>query len=208
MEDSPPKLKKRTTRKQTKRAEKKRQIAQSALVALRELGYANTSLRDIAGKSDLSLGMLHYYFEDRTDLIIFCVQTYKQTFSERLFDAIEDVGSTTELIEKLADAIAASIVDDARTHRLWYDIRNQAQFDPAFQPVVANIEAMLIDVVAQAVRRAGQTPELPQELWYPTLDGVFQFHMQRQLQGAGLSRAEIRASFATLMRHLFASRAC
>lgn len=206
MEDSPPKLKKRTTRKQTKRAEKKQQIAQSALVALRELGYANTSLRDIAGKSDLSLGMLHYYFEDRTDLIIYCVQTYKQTFSERLFDAIEDVGSATELIEKLADAIAASIVDDARTHRLWYDIRNQAQFDPAFQPVVTNVEAMLIDVVAQAVCRAGLTPELPQELWYPTLDGVFQFHMQRRLQGAGLSRAEIRKSFATLMCHLFVSR--
>ena len=207
MVGSPAKLKRRTTRKQTKRAEKKRQIAQSALVALRELGYANTSLRDIAGKSDLSLGMLHYYFEDRTDLIIYCVQTYKQTFSERLFDAIEDVGSATELIEKLADSIAASVVDDARTHRLWYDIRNQAQFDPAFQPVVANIEAILIDVVAQAVRRAGLTPELPQELWYPMLDGVFQFHMQRQLQGAGLSRAEIRASFATLMRNLFASRA-
>ena len=207
MEDSPPKLKERTTQKQTKRAEKKRQIAQSALVALRELGYANTSLRDIVGKSDLSLGMLHYCFEDRTDLIIYCVQTCKRTFSERLFDAIEHVGSSTELIETLADTIAASIVDDARTHRLWYDIRNQAQFDPAFQPVVANIETMLIDVVAQAVRRAGLTPELPQELWYPTLDGVFQFHMQRQLQGAGLSRSEIQASFATLMRHLFASRA-
>ncbi len=207
MEDSPAKLKERSARKQMKRAEKKQQIAQSALVALQELGYANTSLRDIASKSNLSLGMLHYYFEDRTDLIIYCVQTYKQAFSEQLFRAIRNAGSSVELVENFADAITASIVDDAATHRLWYDIRNQAQFDRAFQPVVANIEATLIDVVAQAVGRAGLTPELPQELWYPTLDGVFQFHMQRQLQGDRLSRAEIRASFATLMRHIFASRA-
>jgi hypothetical protein len=28
----------------------------------------------------MSLGMLHYYFEDRSDLIIYCVRIYKQDF--------------------------------------------------------------------------------------------------------------------------------
>ena len=64
--------------RQTRR--KKRPIAESAITALQELGFANTSLRDIAAKSDMSLGMLHYYFEDRSDLIIYCVRIYKQDF--------------------------------------------------------------------------------------------------------------------------------
>jgi AcrR family transcriptional regulator len=44
------------------------------------IGLCNTSLRDIAAKSDMSLGMLHYYFKDRSDLIIYCVRIYKQDF--------------------------------------------------------------------------------------------------------------------------------
>ena len=55
-------------RKQKKRELKRQQIAQSALWALQDLGLANTTLRDVVAKSDLSLGMIHYYFEDRDAL--------------------------------------------------------------------------------------------------------------------------------------------
>ncbi|MFT7449151.1 MAG: AcrR family transcriptional regulator, partial [Glaciecola sp.] len=51
MTDMATKLKVRALRKSAKRNEKKRQIAESAINALQELGYANTSLRDIASKS-------------------------------------------------------------------------------------------------------------------------------------------------------------
>jgi AcrR family transcriptional regulator len=83
MTDMATKLKVRALRKSAKRNEKKRQIAESAINALQELGYANTSLRDIASKSGMSLGILHYYFEDRSDLIIYCVKTYKTGFRRR-----------------------------------------------------------------------------------------------------------------------------
>ena len=46
----------RADRKSAKQDMKKRQIADSAIMALQELGYANTSLRDIAAKSESVAG--------------------------------------------------------------------------------------------------------------------------------------------------------
>lgn len=51
-------------------AERRAQLAASALQTLSELGYARTSLRDIAQNSEFSHGVLHYYFSDKVDLII------------------------------------------------------------------------------------------------------------------------------------------
>jgi len=182
MNQIPSKLQLRAERKGRKRDEKKRQIAESTLSALKELGYANTSLRDIAAKSDLSLGMLHYYFEDKTELIIFCVSIYKQNFVRGVSEAIVGAQGRDQMIAAFAEALVRSIVDDKAIHRLWYDIRNQAMFDAAFQPVVDEVETLLIDVVRRALRAAGQ-PDRDVDIQYALLDGVFRYLMQKQITG-------------------------
>ena len=58
-------------------ADRRAQLANSALLTLSELGYARTSLREIAQNSEFSHGVLHYYFTDKVDLIMHCVKQYK-----------------------------------------------------------------------------------------------------------------------------------
>ena len=58
-------------------AERRAQLAASALQTLAELGYARTSLREIAQNSEFSHGVLHYYFGDKIELITYCVREYK-----------------------------------------------------------------------------------------------------------------------------------
>src|SRR5436190_1073176 len=41
------------------------QLAESALKTLGELGYARTTLREIANNSTFSHGVVHYYFEEQ-----------------------------------------------------------------------------------------------------------------------------------------------
>ena len=53
------------------------ELAEAALETLAELGYARTSLREIAQKSEFTHGVLHYYFTDKVDLICCCVRHYK-----------------------------------------------------------------------------------------------------------------------------------
>ena len=199
MNEMPAKLKARAARKNAKRDVKKRQIAESAILALKELGYANTSLRDIADKSAMSLGMLHYYFEDRTDLIIYCVSIYKEEFVRNITEALEKAKGRNEVIDAFSKALVASIIDDEMTHRLWYDIRTQAMFDATFQPVVAEIEKKLMDIVRTAFEKAGHEAVENIELSYALLDGVFRYLMQGQIGESPKTRDELLATFRALL---------
>lgn len=175
------KLQVRAKRKSQKRQEKKDQIASSALQALQQLGYANTSLRDIAEKSSLSLGMLHYYFEDRTELILHCVSVYKTAFTSLLHETVDSAYGREVVLDALSGALATTIVEEASTHRLWYDLRSQALFDPAFRPVVEDIEETLINILQLAATRAGKTDRIDASLGYALVDGVFRYQLQNQL---------------------------
>src|ERR1700757_4703436 len=60
-----------------KYAERRAELAEAALQTLSELGYARTSLREIAQNSEFTHGVLHYYFRDKVDLILCSVRQYK-----------------------------------------------------------------------------------------------------------------------------------
>lgn len=199
MTEIPLKFKAAAERKSAKRSQKKRKIAESAIEALMELGYANTSLRDIAAQSDLSLGMLHYYFEDRSELIIYCVEIYKQQFVADMIEALDKASGRGQVIDAFSEALVAAINDDKMAHRLWYDIRTQAMFDATFRPVVDQIETMLIDIVRTAFVKAGHQAEAGLEVRYAMLDGVFRYYMQHQIADAPLSRKDLKAVFRGLL---------
>lgn len=199
MNEIPTKLRARAERKTAKRDAKKRQIADSAILALKELGYANTSLRDIASNSDLSLGMLHYYFEDRAKLIIYCVEIYKEEFVRKFTHALGNAAGSDQVIEAFTEALVTSIIDDDMTHRLWYDIRNQSMFDASFRPVVAEIEKALVGIVQLAFEKAQRSTPEQIELYYGLLDGAFRYIMQGQFEESPRSRDELSEMFRGLL---------
>ncbi len=199
MNEMSTKLKARADRMTSKRDAKKRQIAQSAIDALKHLGYANTTLRDIAAHSDLSLGMLHYYFEDRGTLIIYCVGIYKEAFVHDFRTALNDASGPEQVIEAFTQALVASIIDDDMTHRLWYDIRNQAFFDATFRPVVDEIETALIDIVSLALTKAGHAVPPNVAYHYALLDGAFRYAMQHQMGDTPKTRGELEDVFRRVL---------
>ena len=73
--------------------ERRNQLAESALQTLGELGYARTSLREIANNSEFSHGVVHYYFADKLELIIYCVRYYKARCVTR-YDAVVEESTT------------------------------------------------------------------------------------------------------------------
>ena len=199
MNEMPTKLRARAIRKSVKREEKKCQITARAIKALQEVGYANTSLRDIAAQSDMSLGILNYYFEDRSDLIIYCVLIYKHEFVDSMTAALDGATGRNAVIEALSGAFAVSIAKDVMTHRLWYDIRNQALFDETFRLVTTEIETMLISVFLQAFVAAGHSKPPMIDVQYALLDGVFRLLLQNQLNGTKHSLAALKKIFATVL---------
>ena len=172
------KLADRKEAKARKRDAKKREIAVSAINALKTYGYARTTLRDIAAHSDVSLGSLTYYFEDKDALLIYCVHQYKSGFVEEMGKTVQGLRARNDIISAYCKRLAQTIEDDAELHRLWYDIRNQAMFDETFRPVVAEIENNLIGLMRPLTDISEE-----QKALYTRLDGAFRYLLQQYVSG-------------------------
>lgn len=174
---------------------RRRALADSALRTLGELGYAKSSLREIAANSEFSHGVVHYYFHDKLQLIVYCVQQYKQTCVTRYDGVIADATSPAGLVTAFADKLCETIVDEAPMHRLWYDLRSQSMFEASLREAVGQIDRLLEDMVWQVVARyaelAGSEPAVTPTTAYGMLDGLFQQALLGYL--AGDERASLDA---------------
>jgi AcrR family transcriptional regulator len=157
---------------------RRRALAESALRTLGELGYAKASLREIATNSEFSHGMVHYYFADKLELIVYCVRYYKETCVTRYDGVVSDAQSADELLGAFAAKVCETIVDEAPMHRLWYDLRAQSMFEESLREAVTQIDRTLEDMIWPVVTRYaeldGRSVTVPQHAAYGILDGVFQ----------------------------------
>jgi AcrR family transcriptional regulator len=161
-----------------KHEERRQALAESALRTLGELGYARASLREIAQNSEFSHGVVHYYFEDKHELIVYCVRSQKSECVRRYDGVVADSTTPEELVAGFADKLVETLADDAAMHRLWYDVRTQSMFDERLREVAAEIDGWLEDMVWRIVSRyaelAGAEPALPSGVLYGIIDGLFQ----------------------------------
>src|SRR3982751_4454704 len=89
--------------------ERRNQLAESALRTLGELGYARTSLREIANNSDFSHGVVHYYFSDKLALIAFCFNYEKPRCVTRYDQVVASSATPEELLDGLTGKLVETI---------------------------------------------------------------------------------------------------
>src|SRR3954470_8398673 len=133
--------------------ERRNQLAESALQTLGELGYARTSLREIANNSEFSHGVVHYYFDDKFELIVYCVRYYKARCVTRYDAVIAEAASPGGLVEAFAAKLVETIRDEASMHRLWYDLRTQSMFEVSLRDAVTMIDKTLEEMIWRVVLR-------------------------------------------------------
>ena len=191
-----------------KQDERRRALADSALVTLGERGYARTSLREIANNSEFSHGVVHYYFHHKLELIVYCVRQYKATCVRRYDDVV--MGSTTAdgLVDAFADKLVETIVDEAPMHRLWYDLRSQSMFEEGLQDAVLAIDKTLEDMIWRVISTygelAGRAPAMSSAVVYGLLDGLFQQALLGHLVGREDALDNLRVQVLELMPVLLA----
>src|SRR3954452_20868336 len=167
--------------------ERRNQLAESALRTLGELGYARTSLREIANNSEFSHGVVHYYFSDKTDLIVYCVTYYKAQCVRRYDGVVADSTTPEELLDAFAAKLVETLQDEAPMHRLWYDLRTQSMFEEALREAVLMIDQTLEDMIWRVVSRyaelSGTEVAMSPSAAYGVLDGLFQQALLAYLTG-------------------------
>jgi AcrR family transcriptional regulator len=204
-----PSNRQRVSRRRVDKFEQRRAaLATAAMDTLAELGYAQTSLRDIAARSGYSHGVLHYYFADKVDLITHCVTEYKARCIERYDQIVADAPTAGALVDGFAQGLADTARDDAFFHRLWYDLRSQSMFEHSFQTAVAaiddSLERMIWRILSRYAELVGRPLAVDQDTAYALFDGLFQHALLHHLAGNELALSDLATSVRTLMPRLLA----
>ena len=199
----------RVSRRQVdKFAERRAQLADAALQTLAELGYARTSLREIAQNSRFSHGVLHYYFSDKQDLLIHGVRQYEAACVTRYDEIVATARSAAELKRDFSAAMAQTLRTDAPMHRLWYDLRNQSLFEESFRTDVLEIdqrrEEMIWRVISRYAEFAGITVAVSPGVAYAMFDGLFQQALLHQLAGRENAASELQVNVVRVLDTLAA----
>ncbi len=184
-------------------AARRRDLAGAALVVIAEHGFANTGLRDISASTNVSTGILHYYFDSKDDLIAQAIWQYKSECARRYDPILETVSTADELISRFGDEMSATLRDEAGLHRLWYDLRNQAMFVDGFRDTIRAIDDLLADMVWAVVQRHAElraaTPTVDRDTAYALFDGLFLNCLIAYLRGEPAAVDHIRERARNLL---------
>jgi AcrR family transcriptional regulator len=187
-------------------AERRAELGEAALTTLAELGYARTSLREIAQNSEFSHGVLHYYFTDKLDLILCSVRQYKARCVKRYDEVTTTATGFDELLDGFAAALGETLRAEAPLHRLWYDLRAQSLFEEAFRADVAEIdkslEKMIWRVLSRLAEISGKPVGLPSPVAYALFDGLFQQALLKHLSGDRKAVAAMQAQVRLAVHQL------
>jgi AcrR family transcriptional regulator len=187
-------------------AERRAELAEATLQTLSELGYARTSLREIAQNSAFTHGVLHYYFTDKFDLILCSVRHYKARCVTRYDEVTANAKSADELLEGFLSALATTLREEAHLHRLWYDIRAQAMFEVAFRSDVAEIDKSLENMIWRIVSRfaelGGVALGVTPSAIYAAIDGLFQNCLLKHLSGDPRAIHNMQADIRLVMTRI------
>jgi len=187
-------------------AERRAELGEAALQTLAELGYARTSLREIAQNSEFSHGVLHYYFTDKLDLILCSVRQYKARCVKRYDEVTTTATTFDDLMDGFVTALGDTLRKEAPLHRLWYDLRAQSLFEEAFRADVAEIdrslEKMIWRVMSRFAEITGKPVRLPSDVAYAMFDGLFQQSLLRHLSGDRKAVATMQANVRLVVSQL------
>ncbi len=153
-------------------------LAESALKTLGELGYARTSLREIANNSEFTHGVVHYYFRDKIHLISYCVRYYKTKCAQRYDEVVETATSADDLAAGFLGKMKQTLAEETPMHRLWYDLRAQSMFEEQLRDDVVAIDQLLEQMIWRILTRyadlVGGTPTVDAPTAYALIDGLFE----------------------------------
>jgi TetR/AcrR family transcriptional repressor of bet genes len=188
--------------------ERRDELSTAALDALLELGYARTSLREVASRSGVSHGVLTYYFSDMDELVLLSVSSYKAVCATRFDHVVASSTTPEQLVEGFLVKLGESLRNDALLHRLWYDVRARSMFDTSMRECVERIDGQLTDMVWRVMQRfstlTGRAPQVSRAMAYRLVDGLFEAACVRFCAGERAeAEAELIEQTAQLLPFLF-----
>ncbi|MGN7469412.1 TetR/AcrR family transcriptional regulator [Brevibacillus sp. SAFN-007a] len=200
------------SKSQAKTEAKRAFLIEQATICLAEKGYAHVSLRDIAKASGVSLGILHYYFASKEELMLEVIASYKERFIAELEREVM-AAPLDGWFPALTAVLGRSLHQDRKLHRLWYDLQAQALYTPVFLEQVHHTRHRLHDLIArmlkrlQADRQAALAMDLhaASSLLYSLMDGMILQSLLDEFPTAEEAIARFQLVLPPFLESLFAA---
>jgi AcrR family transcriptional regulator len=142
------------TRRERQRAERRQRLVEAALASFGQLGYAQTSVRDITERADLGHGTFYLYFKSKDELLLWLLGESAAALSVRLVPPREDAG---DVLPSLRESVLGVLGWFAEHRGVLLALREALYLDQSFwrawEPVQATLVAWLGEYVAWGERR-------------------------------------------------------
>jgi AcrR family transcriptional regulator len=120
---------------------------------------------------------------------------------------IAEAGTFAHLLDGFLNVLGTTMREEAHLHRLWYDLRAQALFEPAFRADVGEIdnslEAMIWRIMTRLTELHGQAASMSPSLAYAIFDGLFQQCLLKHLSGDAAAIAQMQESAGLILQQAF-----
>lgn len=142
---------------------RKQEIMETAMELFKEKGYKQTSMRDIAKKMNVSLGLCYRYFDSKQIIFNSAIDIYIQKCCD---DFLKILNDDKLLLKEKIDYLYSSIVDDHDKfvyHNFFHQIENQAFHQELSIKLCQFIYPHLLKIVKQAIEKENlkiQDPEI------------------------------------------------
>lgn len=160
--------------------ERRRRLVEAAIVVMTRDGVAKATTRAIVGEADMRLGVFHYAFRDKQELLQNVVETITAHSLERVAEMAEERRTVRATVRATLQAYWDHVVANPAEHRLTYELTQFAMREPGFEDLARHqydfylrtMVAFLDDTAARLrVEWTVGTPVLARYL-FTLLDGL------------------------------------
>jgi AcrR family transcriptional regulator len=147
--------------------------------ALREHGYAELTMQDIADESSKSKSLLHYHYDTKEDLLVAFLDQLLADY-ERTMACRADRSPPERIVEFLARFVFTPEDDEREAiHLALLEMRSQGPFNERIREQLVRSDQLLRDTAAEIIREGLEAgdfepvdPERTAALLVATLDGA------------------------------------
>ena len=116
------------------RRERRAQILQALHECLKEKPFHQTSIKDIANKARVNHGLLHYYFENKEDILLkyidFTYDKYSAIYTERFNYRLNQAAVTNETFSEICRWTLHEVSFNSELARIFTEIWSLAIYNP------------------------------------------------------------------------------
>ena len=160
------------SRRERKKEETRENIIDNAVSFFREKGFQETSMEEIAEKSDVSKGTLYNYFENKESILVGYFQTIIADYGKEIKESFVESKDINSTLYKLLDFISQIFKNDKELAVVYFKYRMPSRFDVNVDSSQrSGIEKWVLEII----EKAQQDNQLRSDIPALVLTRTFQF---------------------------------